>query len=686
VTPVALTGTTVKLVDPRDLLEMLRQHPLATPFNLALYSEQHGRKGLLQAIRDVCSPLDGERLCTADCFQSWEETLSRSLLTNQPVARACPRGMLGFVIPLPDSKDLPDCLIGGGVPERKPAHKPGAENGGMPAAEGMTEAEANRQPSLPEAEAVAEEIFRALPRLLDHQVHTLSLDRTTRRLEAVQKLARDLAESKDSEQAMAIVSEALVVLFNLPRVLIVLQQPGHTMTLHSTLGLAPDTFRLDQKRLADYLLKSSGHPEVLSGSALEALFPGLETRSACVFPLVENENRYGAIAILDVDLHSRDQALIELLVNRMATRLESLKSEEGQLRERQSSGRLVAMVSTLSLVDSRDELYRQILELSAELLTASSGSLMLLDANDGTLKIAAAKGMTSSLAKAMSVSYGEGIAGRVAKSGFPMLVNDIERDKRVATRNRPRFKTKSFVSLPLELENRLLGVLNLADKSNGDNFTEADLDLVQTFVRHAVLMLKRVAILEKAGQFEKMAITDPLTGLYNRRFLENRLQEEFSRSQRQQQSFCLIMSDLDNFKMYNDICGHLAGDDALRKAAQLLRRSARDMDIATRYGGEEFCLILPGTDKQESVFVGERIRRAIESESFPGESHLPLGRLTTSLGIAAFPSDGVNAKELIHAADLALYRAKSLGRNRLVLYESSMLDQALLSHHEPQYN
>jgi diguanylate cyclase (GGDEF)-like protein len=104
------------------------------------------------------------------------------------------------------------------------------------------------------------------------------------------------------------------------------------------------------------------------------------------------------------------------------------------------------------------------------------------------------------------------------------------------------------------------------------------------------------------------------------------------------------------------------------------------MDVVTRYGGEEFCLVLPGTSKKESVFVGERIRRAIEAESFPGETHLPLGRLTTSIGVATFPADGVTADELIHAADLALYQAKALGRNRLVLYEPSLENQVLLSH------
>jgi len=677
---VALTSTSVKLVDPRDLLEMLRQHPLATPFNLALYSEQHGRNGLLDAIHTVCSPLEGESLCTPECQRSWEESISQALLANQPVVHSCSQGFLCFIIPLPENDNLPDCLIGGGVFERNITNR-AIEKAKQPATDDLTIKPAQRPQliSMSEAESMTEEISRALPRLLDQKVHTLGLSRTTQRLEAVQKLARELADCEESEQAVAVVSEALVVLFNLPKVLIVLQKPGHSMTIHSTLGLDPETFQLNQKQLADYFTKFSGHPEILSGGELSAILPGLETRTANLFPLGENGSQLGAIAILDVDLHSRDQALIELLVNRLTSRLESLKTAEGHRLERQFSSRLVSMISSLALVDNRQELYQQILEMSSELLTTTSGSLMLLNETDGTLKIMAAKGMTSSLAKTMSVAFGEGISGRVAKSGFPMLVNDIERDHRVATKNRPRFKTKSFLSLPLEVDDLLIGVLNLADKSNGANFTEADLNLIVAFTNHAVLMIDRAAALEKAGMFEQLAITDPLTGLYNRRFLKDRLQEEFSRSQRQKQSFCIIMADLDSFKVYNDICGHLAGDNALRKAADLMQRSARDMDIVTRYGGEEFCLILPGTGKKESVFVGERIRRAIEAESFPGENHLPRGRLTVSIGVATFPADGMTADELIHAADLALYQAKALGRNRLVLYEPALESQGLLS-------
>lgn len=673
-----LTGTSVKLVDPRDLLVMLRQQPLAAPFNLTLYSARYGRKGIVQAIQAVCSPFDGAQPCFPDCCRSWETSFNQALQENQPVVRACPQGLLYFIVPLPRGQGLPDLLIGAASCrlETTASATPELTAGGKPApASGLS----MRSISPATAEAASAELFLSLPQLLEQKLHTLSLARTTQRLEAVQKLGRDLADCRDSEQALSLVGEALVVLFDLPRLLILLQQAGPSMRLQAALGLAPETFQFDQKSLLDYLAKSSPQPEILSGDDLASLFPGLETTTACLFPLIEDDRRLGAIVAVDVDLHSRDQALIGLLAGRLASRLASLQSAAQHRQERQFSARLVAMISALSLINSRQELYLQILEMSAELLTATSGSLMLLDESEGTLKIATAKGMTSSLARVMAVPFGEGIAGRVAKSGFPLLVNDIERDQRVAARNRPRFKTKSFVSLPLECQQRLIGVLNLADKSNGATFSEADLNLVQTFTGHAVLMIERAAALEKAGQFEALAITDPLTGLYNRRFLADRLQQEFSRSERQQQNFCIVMADLDSFKIYNDICGHLAGDQALRKVAKVMRRSAREMDIVTRYGGEEFCLILPGTAKKESVFVAERMRRAIEVESFPGESHLPLGRLTISLGIAAFPVDGVTTDALLHAADLALYRAKSLGRNRLVLYEPALDNQPLVS-------
>ncbi len=215
----ATISTSVKLVDPRDLLELMRQHPLTAPFNLTLYSEQHGRKGLLEAIHAVCAPLDNEKLCTPDCYHRWEESLSNSLLTNQPVVHSCAQGFLCFTIPLPKGKGLPDYLIGGGVFERNRSINSNRDEDDSPTTDDAM-VESGQYPqvlSMPGAESIAEEISRALPRLLNQQVHALSLTRTTQRLEAVQKLAHDLADCKNSDQAVAIVSEALVVLFDLPK-------------------------------------------------------------------------------------------------------------------------------------------------------------------------------------------------------------------------------------------------------------------------------------------------------------------------------------------------------------------------------------------------------------------------------------------------------------------------------------
>jgi diguanylate cyclase (GGDEF)-like protein len=221
----------------------------------------------------------------------------------------------------------------------------------------------------------------------------------------------------------------------------------------------------------------------------------------------------------------------------------------------------------------------------------------------------------------------------------------------------------------MKVKDRIIGVLNLADKETSNIFTDTDLKHLHILADHAAEMIARTATLEDAHMLQDLAIRDPLTGLYNRRLLETRFNEEISRCSRLKQPFTIIMVDLDYFKSYNDHCGHIAGDNALRKVATLLRKSAREMDIITRYGGEEFCLMLPSTGKEEALFVAERIRRLIENEIFPGETGLPQGKLTTSIGISSFPADGEKFETLVNAADVALYQAKSNGRNRLATYE-----------------
>ena len=661
------------LIDLRDLLDLLRRHPLSTPFHLALYSEQQGKGGLSDAVLSVCRPVAGRKLCTQECLQQWEDLINLTLLSDHPQTHICPRGFVGFAIPLPGDDRIPDCLIGGGIRERLAPITEDFDDlspgqGLIPTDEQLPVPSATRE----EARQIADEVARLLPEMLAQKLHDLSLARITERLTATREIVRELWRCASAGEAVSLVSEALVVLFDLPRVLLLLHQSGQRPTIHSSLGIEPGSFEVVEGRLGELLDGAEGLPFELAGDELTGFLPGLSGRSALFFPLQESGRGIGLLVVLDVDLHLRDQALIELLAGRLATRLLRLRQEEELHQERHFSTRMVSMISTLALASSREELFHSLLDMSSELTDATSGSLMLLDEHTQHLQIAVAKGMSPPLARSMSVPLGEGIAGKVARSGFPLLVNDIERDSRVAAPNRPRFRTKSFISLPLKHQEQLVGVLNLADKQDGTSFSEADLNLVQSFANQAIMMIDRTSMFERAGQLEKLSLTDPLTGLYNRRFLEPRLEEEISRSRRQGQSFSLILADLDNFKIYNDICGHLAGDKALRKAALLMRRSAREMDLVVRYGGEEFCLILPNTSKKESLFVAERLRRSIESDIFPGETNLPLGRLTVSLGVAAYPEDGDAIHDLINAADLALYRAKALGRNRTVLYDSAL--------------
>jgi diguanylate cyclase (GGDEF)-like protein len=169
----------------------------------------------------------------------------------------------------------------------------------------------------------------------------------------------------------------------------------------------------------------------------------------------------------------------------------------------------------------------------------------------------------------------------------------------------------------------------------------------------------------QAELYERLAHTDGLTDLYNYRFFQQLLSVEMSRAQRFRRPLSLIMLDIDHFKAYNDIYGHQAGDHALHQLAILLQRSSRSYDLVARYGGDEFVIILPETDKGTAAEVAERIRACVEQASSTGSDGPPGQQLTTSLGIASFPQDATDTADLIRKADRALYHAKSKGRNRL---------------------
>ena len=174
-------------------------------------------------------------------------------------------------------------------------------------------------------------------------------------------------------------------------------------------------------------------------------------------------------------------------------------------------------------------------------------------------------------------------------------------------------------------------------------------------------------LLDAHYEMANMAVTDELTELYNFRYFRQRLPTEIAKAYKS--TLSLLIIDIDFFKKYNDLYGHLEGDKVLREIGGILKESFRTTDIVARYGGEEFTVILPGMDKQKAIEVAERIRIKIKETSIRGEEKLPNGKLTVTIGVSTVPSDAKNAEELIKLADNALYRGKNAARDVVVTYE-----------------
>jgi len=174
-------------------------------------------------------------------------------------------------------------------------------------------------------------------------------------------------------------------------------------------------------------------------------------------------------------------------------------------------------------------------------------------------------------------------------------------------------------------------------------------------------------IREWAERQRKLAISDGLTGLYNHRHFQERWRREVKRAQRYGQSVSLMIIDVDKFKNFNDTMGHPQGDQLLRNLSLLLQRSVRDVDLVARYGGEEFVIMLPETRKDDGVILAERVRSLVAQHPFEHRDVQPGGRITVSVGVAAFPADGGSPSEVLVRADKALYKAKEGGRDRVIV-------------------
>ncbi|MBN1594400.1 sensor domain-containing diguanylate cyclase [candidate division FCPU426 bacterium] len=241
-----------------------------------------------------------------------------------------------------------------------------------------------------------------------------------------------------------------------------------------------------------------------------------------------------------------------------------------------------------------------------------------------------------------------------------LLVSDTNDDFRFQALG-PNTMIRSVMLAPLQMEGRLLGVLR-AESPWAEIFTKDDVRLFTIIADLASVAIENARLYQYA---QELAITDGLTGLYLRRFFNQRLEEELSRYREHGTPFSLCLMDLDHFKRVNDRMGHLAGDQVLAQFGETLRSEARVADLLCRFGGEEFALLLPNTNIEGTLVMAERIRARVAQREFIANGEIV--RLTVSGGIGECPRHGENMNELIRVTDAALYLAKSSGRNRIVI-------------------
>jgi diguanylate cyclase (GGDEF)-like protein len=231
--------------------------------------------------------------------------------------------------------------------------------------------------------------------------------------------------------------------------------------------------------------------------------------------------------------------------------------------------------------------------------------------------------------------------------------------------------TSSYLCIPILAQGEPLGILHLQALTDSAQFEHAESSLKTTFAGQVGLSIANIKLREA---LRTQSVRDALTGLYNRRYLEEVLERELRRAGRATHTLGILMIDLDHFKTFNDTYGHDAGDVVLRETAACLLKGVRAEDFVCRYGGEEFVVILPTADIEASRLRGERLRARIRElpVSYQGK---PLGMVTISVGVAAFPLHGTSPKELMAEADSALYEAKRGGRDRVVVATAKVVEE-----------
>ena len=310
-------------------------------------------------------------------------------------------------------------------------------------------------------------------------------------------------------------------------------------------------------------------------------------------------------------------------------------------------------VSRARAQDLLDSIFR----VATELVRGERASLMLREENSTDFVISRAIGLAEDVRKQVRVREGEGIAGRVAASRRGLLVRGTTGDAPIES-SRGDYRTRSFISVPIIVGDDLRGVINVADPVDARGFGDNDLETLELLAKHIGACLVQQ---EQDEVLHRLAETDSLTWLFNRRHFDRRIEAETSRALRGAHLLALLVIDVDGFKSINDRFGHQVGDQVLKGVATALTQAVRPYDVPTRYGGDEFAVLLPEADTEAASRVARRILEKIAALPLPPALVASGEHIRLSIGVATFPRPSADAAAVVEAADRAMYSAKQAG-------------------------
>jgi diguanylate cyclase (GGDEF)-like protein len=363
-----------------------------------------------------------------------------------------------------------------------------------------------------------------------------------------------------------------------------------------------------------------------------------------------------------------DAKLFDGVERRRSSRVSAEVPESSEVTVFHELGK--ALTSSLQL----DQVLRTIMEKINEVLRPDTWSLLLMDVDKGELYFQIATGKGAEALKDVRIKLGQGLAGWVAQTGEVVVVPDTSKDSRFFAQvdARTKMETRSIVAVPVRFRDHCLGVIELINCVGPEGFSPRDLALLEALADYAAIAIENARHVQR---IHELTITDDCTSLYNARHLNFMLDTEIYRSHRYAFEFSLIFIDLDHFKMVNDTYGHLMGSKLLAEIGEAIKDKCRLIDLAFRYGGDEFVVLLPQTSKENALGVACRLHKLIREAVWLKEPGLNV-HVTASVGVASYPSDSRTKAELLHLADEAMYLVKNSTRDSVAAASLGVLPQA----------